>query len=888
MAEAPTVAAAQETIASPLTLLLEEEQHGDRQAEDILLLTYTSDLGFFEAFGLGAAQACGARVTVISDVRVSAPDPRAARRAGRTYLAAHAYCAGAFHPKLVLIAGPTRVTAAIGSGNATLAGWQANAELWTVLRGDAMSFPAAMRHLSEWLRGLPHLVRLSRGGAEAVNRGADHIDTVAASAGSPAADDVRLVSTSDGPILDQLPSGPVDELCVTAPFHDPGAVALRALVDRMRPQKLRIAYQAELAQLDGAAIVALADEVDTELRVDPETRYRHGKLVEWAVGESRTALTGSPNLSGAALLRGLADSGNCELGVISPVTNTLLPDGGTVHPSAVADKRFAIRSRSGGGPLLLGATRVEDGLHVLFARPLPTGGHLDLSHAASPPETWERAGEVAAGDLETARTIAADGGSRVRLVTTNDDGTPRYSNIVFVVDPARVAHRPGITSKHTPTTRADDLFDDPRLAERVFADLVALSDELPPPPPRAPAAAQPQSDTVTARTDDDLDGWERYLDECAGRVGHPLLRFALGLPALPGGEDAAFEPLLKVAWAEETVSDTEVGLDDDNVDEVAAEQETDQGEVPTSLPDLSGAEATVRRRYQRWADRLVGLSPRLGAPGRMLVTRLMLWTAAAGAWDRDDHHWVTLLSQSLQSLGQANLPPQAEPQVGSLTAVALSVLRSMAPRLEHTEDTLAFESAADAVAHVLPAAENDYIDEYIQLLEPAFGFAVNAEKIQAVAADVVQNDPVEDAYWTLVERGRDAHRHGDRLLHVVGRFGNPLLIALEAVGAAQDAALVGAWASAISGKWALCVWQRPNLFTIEHSGGAHLRWRHYRLTGLVSPLGLAREKSLEGATPVPHGPFVQPVPEAIAALHELEPPTHHHPPSAWTEFRAAK
>jgi hypothetical protein len=869
LGETPAVPPVEEAIASPLTLLLGEERHSDRQAEDILLLTYTSDLGFFEAFGFGAAQACGARVTVISDVRMSAPDPRAARRAGRTYLSAHAFCAGAFHPKLVLIAGPARVTAAIGSGNATLAGWQANAELWTVLRGDTASFPASLLELSEWLRGLPHLVRLSRGGAEALKRSADHIDTVAASAGTLAADRVRLVSSTDGPILDQLPSGPVDELCVTAPFHDLGAVALRALVVRMRPKKLRIAYQPELTQLDGAAVAALAGEVDTELLVDAETRYRHGKLVEWAVADARSALTGSPNLSGAALLHGLAAGGNCELGVITPVAETLLPDDGAVHPSAVAEKRLVIRSRAGGGPLLLGATRVEDGLHVMFARPLPTAGHLDLSHAASPPETWERAGDVAAGDLETTRTIAADGGSRVRLVTTAEDGTPRYSNIVFVVDPARVAHRPGITPKHAPTTCADDLFGDPRLAERVFADLVALSDELPPPGPRVPAAEQPKSAGVSTRADGDSDGWERYLDECAGRVGHPLLRFALGLPALPGGEDAAFEPLLKVAWAEESVSDNEVGLDDENVDEVAVEQETDNGSVPTLLPDLSNAEAAIRRRYRRWADRLVELSPRLGAPGRMLVTRLVLWTAAAGAWGRNDHHWVKLLSQSLRSLGESNLPPQAEPQVGSLIAVALSVLRSVAPRLEHTEDTLAFDRAAEAVAHLLPASEPDYIEEYTHLLEPAFGFAVDAEKIQAVAAEVVQNDPVEDAYWTLLEHGRDLHRHGDRLLHVVGAFGNPLLIALEAVGAAQDAALLGAWATATSGRWALCVWQRPNLFTIENSGGAHLRWRHYRLTGLVTPLGLAREKSLAGATSVPHGPSFQPVPEAVAALDEL-------------------
>jgi hypothetical protein len=869
---------AEGAIASPLTLLLEEERYGDRQAEDVLLLTFTSNLGFLEAFGLGAAQACGARVTVVSDVRMSAPDPRAARRAGRTYLPAHAVCAGAFHPKLVLIAGRNRITAAIGSGNATLDGWQGNAELWAVLRGDRTSCPEALADLATWLHGLPDLVRLSRGAPEALSRVAGHIDAVSADAG-PTSDGVRLVSTSPGPILDQLPNGPIDELCVCAPFHDPGAVALRALVNRLRPRRLRMSYQPKLTEFDGAALAALAEEVDTELRVDAEERYRHGKLVEWAIDGSRWALTGSPNLSGAALLRELADGGNCELGVIAPLGASLLPEGGVVHASTVADKRIFVRSRSGGGPLLLGATRVEDGLHVVFARPLSIGGYLELSHAASPPEMWERAGDVAAGDIETTRTIAADGGSRVRLITSAGDGTLTYSNIVFVVDPVRILHRPGITAAHTPNTRADDLFADPRLAEKVFADLVALSDELPPAAPRVPVAAQPKQAGATARADDDLDGWERYLDECAGRVGHPLLRFALGLPALTTGAEAAFEPLLKVSWAEDTVSDNEAGLDNENVDDVAVQQETDTGPMPTALTDLSGADITVRRRYRRWAERLTDVAPRLGAPGRMLVTRLLLWTAAAGAWDRDDHQWVKLLSGSLQTLGTADLPPQVEPQVGSLAAVALSVLRAQAPRYAHTEETMAFEAAAAAVAHLLPATDTDYVEEYTQLLDPAFGSAVNAETIAAVAADVVQNDPIEDAYWALAELDRNVHRHSKRLLHVTGSFGNPLLVALEAVGAAQDANLVGAWATSSNGKWALCIWQLPDLFTIEHGAGPHMRWRHYRLRGLVTPRGLAREKSLDAATPVHHGPFVKPFAEALAALDQLgigspEPPNN--------------
>jgi hypothetical protein len=355
----PVDATPDRALASPLTLMFEEERHGDRQAKEILLLTYTSDLGFFEAFGLGVAQACGARVTTVGDVRMSRPDPRAARRAGRTYLPGNAICRGAFHPKLVVIAGPLRVTVAIGSGNATLAGWQSNAELWTVLQGDETACPAALIPLADWLRQLPGLVRFSHEVPEALARVAGHIDGLAGTTDNISDPDVVLVSTSTGPIIDQLPHGPVDELAVCAPFHDPGAVALGALVKRLKPKQLKISYQPTFTNLDGPAIGLLADRVSTELRTGDESQYRHGKLVEWTVDGTRYALTGSPNLSGAALLHSIQDGGNCELGVIAPISATLLPPGGVVSTSEAKTKHFSVQDRHGGGPLVLGATRVE-------------------------------------------------------------------------------------------------------------------------------------------------------------------------------------------------------------------------------------------------------------------------------------------------------------------------------------------------------------------------------------------------------------------------------------------------------------------------------------------------------------------------------------------------
>ena len=864
-------------LASPLTLLLEEEQHADRQAEEALFLSFTTDLGFFEAVGLGVAQACGARVTVVGDAAMSAADPRAVRRAGRSYLPGYAVCGGAFHPKLVAVVGPHRATVAIGSGNATLAGWQANAELWTVLRGDREHAPTVLTELAGWLRGLPDQVRLSAGVPEALHRVADGLEALCEQA-ERAHNDVRLVSTSGGAILDQLPAGPVEELAVCAPFHDPGAAALRRLAARLQPRQLLVSYQPDLTQLDGAALAGLAAEFDADIRLDGESRYRHGKLIEWVTDGQRYALTGSPNLSGAALLTALADGGNCELALITRVDASLLPPGMTVPAATIRTMRFAVRPRGDGGPLLLGATRVENGLQVMVARATPAAGHLELSAAAAPPETWERVGDVPADATEVTLTVPAEGGSRVRLVTVAD-GVPRYSNLVFVVDPVRALRRPGITATHVPRTQPDDLFNDPRLAERFFSDLNALAATLTRPPSAVTAAAEGGPARTTANVDRGSDGWERYLDECAGRIGHPLLRFALGLPAISHGPRPAYEALLPVSWDEQLADDTQAGLDDDNAEAVADQPDPQPAAAMATLPDLRCESTAVRRRYRNWAQRLAQAAPQVATPERMLITRLLLWTAAAGAWDRDDHTWLDLLADAARELGTANLPTEVEPQVASLAAVSLAVLRAHAPRHISTRETLAFTRAAKAVDYLLPAADTTYIEQYSQLLETVFGPAVTPDAIQTLAAEIVQADPVADAVWALAELDRDAHQHGDHLLHVTGTFNNALLVALQAIGAAQDADLVGAWATSTNGNWALLIWRRPDLIAIAiDSGRPNMLWRHYQLGGLLSPSSLAAQRSLDGARSVSHGPLVRPFPEALDLLDQLglsepQPPT---------------
>ncbi|GGU18104.1 hypothetical protein [Streptomyces violascens] len=859
-------------LTSPLSLILDEGRTGRPGLEEALFLSFTADLGFFEEVVLGVAQATGARVTVAGDVAMARNDPRSVRRAGRSYLAGLAYAHGAaFHPKLVVLAGAEHATIALGSGNTTLSGWQANAELWTVLRVNSEQSPAVLPDLSAWLRDVPDKVEFSAGVPQALGRVAALLDRLHHGR-TPTAPQVRFINSLHAPLINQLPHGPVDELAVFAPFHDQRSQALRQLLERMRPRRFTLSYQPGLTDLDGPSVAALVQEYDGRVISDHDQRYRHGKLIEWASQGQRWALTGSPNLSAAALLRSQGDGGNCELGIITPIPTTLLPDG-TDEPAARLRTAASLpRPIANHGPLLLGALRVPDGLDISLARPLTAPAYLQLSQAATPPETWERLADVPPAQTTLTVTASADAGSRVRLAVLDNDGLPRFGNIVFVVDPDCALRRLMPARAQTPTTLPPDLFADPRLAERFLGDLTTLRTGLSPAHAGVSASSSTSGTVAAAPRDVAGDSWERYLDECAGRVGHPLTRFALGLP-LPAGAGKAFlQDLLPVSWDERFIDDIEPTLDEDDAEAVATAADT--GVDAAALPDLRRADQEVRHRYRRWVERLVALAPHLGPPERMLVVRLTLWTVAAGAWPPTDSDWVSLLSRAVRALDRQDLSKQVEPQIGSLAAVALAVLRSHAPRYEITPETVAFNEASQAVSHLLPAAESAYVTEYTALLDTAFGPAVDQTAVLDVASDVVQADPVDDAERTLTEKDRNVRRHGQQLLHVTGSFSNPALMALEAVGAAEDAPLVGAWASSDSsnGAWALVIWRRPDLIVVDARRPTTPLWRHHRLTGLVGPRALAAQRSFEAAASVPHGPRNQPFDLALQLLSDLNLP----------------
>ena len=127
------------SIASPLTVIRRaagvDRRSGTeaQEYEEALFLSYTIDFGFLDSVAVQLLRSTGARVTAVGDVTMASFDAHSARRAGREFNAAYAQCAGAFHPKLLVLASATQACIAIGSGNATMAGWAYNSELWTVI-----------------------------------------------------------------------------------------------------------------------------------------------------------------------------------------------------------------------------------------------------------------------------------------------------------------------------------------------------------------------------------------------------------------------------------------------------------------------------------------------------------------------------------------------------------------------------------------------------------------------------------------------------------------------------------------------------------------------------------------------------------------------------------
>ncbi|SCF19411.1 hypothetical protein GA0074696_3333 [Micromonospora purpureochromogenes] len=617
-------------------------------AEEVLVLTYTCDLSFFEDVCLREAQAVRARTTVLYDADQLTQGPRRP-----DYLALPVVCkaGGAFHPKLVVIASEVDAVVAIGSGNATASGWHHNAEVWTLLPGDGPTAPALFHDLADWLRRLPEAVWMEDLGQERLERVADLLTTRPADAepGQP-----LLVTTAVRPIVEQLPvpDSPVTSLAVAAPFFDPGAAALGRLVDRFTADQLHLLLTRDV-QCDVDSLAEVLKRAPGGTVSTPESsRYHHGKIVEWRTADRAWALTGSANCSKAALIDTMATGGNCELGLLTTVDESLIdavpdrpvdlsqPDDLHVRePGPHAATSTALRVLG----VRVGAERVEatvlagDGLAPSWLAVADlrldherSDGKLHRYTAAVTPD-WA----VIANGLATAHVVT-DAGAQIRDVVVTDV-TAALSRI----------DRPS-PLEHTslPLVVADQahmaaLFEALTHLASVRPDRIAA-------PPGTSRRRQVEGRIKTA-------------------VGPALLRFALGLeagrPASPD-DDVIFDG---PRHPELEPSSTGKGHLGSGPDSPPTHPET----VATVLDALTERQ---RKQLRRDVVSLVDASEEWPLPAKLAASRLVLTLTAGGLWP-DATEWSAILYWVVVQLRVADREESLDGEHSALATIGLVALR---------------------------------------------------------------------------------------------------------------------------------------------------------------------------------------------------------------------
>lgn len=795
-------------LTNPLGLIYRIVRETDTEFDDVVILTFNHDLAFFERVALGPLQTLHSRITIVGDARMSHHDLYGVRRAGHSYLPGLAVTAGAFHPKVLVFAGEDRAVVAVGSGNLSMAGWQGNDELWSIHQADQThGGSAVISQVAEWLIALVETVKLSEGTASALQRVGARLERFECRN-----DEASFVHSLQRPILNQLPIGPVDHLRLYAPFQDDGALAIRQLIDRFQPRHLQVALQPSLTHFNPQQLSAQLPD-GAEVLVLAEDRYRHGKLIEWELNGSISALTGSPNLSLAALTRTVQDGGNVEVGVIAPVASSLMPEPER-KVSAAATAEFELprvdSKRTKADVVVLSAVLAAGGTAIELASPLPGPGVLEVSLVGMSPDDWNAVCVVNKGELLlAAERLRASSRVRVRL----EDG--RVSTVAFVIDPDRII-RTGSQSRVIQTWELEEVFEDPTAGERFFQLLSSL------PRVEMSKAGRPSGGSSTVGVSEAED-WRDYLDRCRQSLGPAALSFALGLPlTIPDSDDGHRD----IDWDEETPEDIVGALDDD---------EPDDSEPSAPLPAKRSAwTERERERYRRMAAQMCAQWPTMDLVRHLLAIRCVLNLAAAGAWDRHDHTWAELALGATRQLGEADVPSEMEEAAGSLAATVLSVTRQTLRDNGLSTMQRRYQQCSEAVAHLLVAGDDQHIAEYGRELQRRFGALSEPAMILELVERIIEQDLIGDAVADLAEDGFGVERHGS-VLRIRKDAQEPLLIALQALCHAERNDLVGIVATGTTG-WALVMWKKPDLIVVlPGKAPGSVMCRHYRFRARELP-----------------------------------------------------
>ena len=372
----------------------------------LTIATYGADLAFLERFLFPRlARQITNRVLLVDagQLHKTITLGHGFRRLNRTYVTSPIHAQRSFHPKFLLLTGPESGRLLVGSGNASISGYTGPGEAftqydWTPEAPDDLAAFVTARDFLRELHQRPGIDDLAWRLIEDQLTVAEWLTTSATP--SPVRHNLHE------PLLDQfvnqVGTDPVTELVAYAPFHDHGARAMKALIERLQPKRLALLVQPRQTTLDLPALTSLTRPLGEAFSVKeidaPEpyvNAFLHAKFVLARTPHGDHLLQGSPNLSAVALCESSAQ-GNVEMAnmlsgpkgafdaFLANVTATPLANGLLdVIPAAWSDDNptdssaWTVRNLTWAAPDLAGTvTRVVHGSDI---RVLVSGRHLTPS-----------------------------------------------------------------------------------------------------------------------------------------------------------------------------------------------------------------------------------------------------------------------------------------------------------------------------------------------------------------------------------------------------------------------------------------------------------------------------------------------------------------------------
>ncbi len=405
--------------------------------------TYTFELPFFESFLLPRLGEAPLNATVLVDAHrhadalqnLGVDTPWRGARANRDYLVRGvAPTNGAFHPKTYFFGNDRTGLLYVGSGNLAMSGLETGKEVFARFDAAKDEDLGAIRGWRAWLDEVVDAVddpAVRERWRDAQLRAPWMVGLV-----EPAA----FAHNWHMPLLDVFLNGiegRVDELHLTAPFYDERAATVLEIVRRTSPRRIEVLVGRD-ASVHGPALLNVLERSGADIAVhglDPDT-YVHGKLLGVVWGGRGRILSGSANLSTAALLRAVAGdlAANVECGSIAEVDPEAVraafsppppPAWLSVVPrdlSLLELLRFAPSDESRFSIHLRSAVWLSDGRI-----------RVDIGNVG------DRDLRLSNGDtiveLEDAVTVRPFGDDSVRFVWTVDDTGHQVSNKVAIDEP---------------------------------------------------------------------------------------------------------------------------------------------------------------------------------------------------------------------------------------------------------------------------------------------------------------------------------------------------------------------------------------------------------------------------------------------------------------------